>query len=490
MILVLEGGDDITALTRPHGRKQGPGCGVSPHRRPLHPRARVAILTAVTETHVAAAEPATSSPPHGAGAAILTLGFAGAVGMWALGYVGRLPGLLELPPAFLGVGFLAAFLAVGVVAGRRLGSVGAGGAAGAVAGAINVMIFLSARQGVGGAVAVAGSIGAGALLGALGAALGRRGHAPAREPSTTWAGRFGAVAATATLLLLAVGGLVTSHDAGLAVPDWPNTYGSNMFLFPLERMTGGIYYEHAHRLFGALVGLTTMTYMALVLATDERRAVKGLAVLAFALVVTQGVLGGLRVTGKATLSADAAQLAPNLTLAVVHGVLGQLFFAVLLALAALTSRTWRQAAPPSPRDSGETDLALAGWFVAAVAVQLLLGALLRHFHMEASWHISMAVVVLTLGGFTGVRAWGYHADLPILPRLGLALAALLCAQLFLGIAALVVTTLERPAGERVRFEIPIATAHQTIGAMILGAAVLVRLWTGRLVAPAPETAAP
>jgi hypothetical protein len=210
--------------------------------------------------------------------------------MWALGYVGRLPGLLELPPAALGLGFVAVFLGAGAVAGRRLGRVGAGAAAGAVAGAINVLIIASVARGAG-ALAIIGSVGAGALLGAVGAGLGRRGGEPALEPSTTWTGRFGIVVSCATLLLLAVGGLVTSHDAGLAVPDWPNTYGSNMFLFPLERMTGGIYYEHAHRLFGALVGLTTLTFMALVLSTDERPHVKGLAVLAFVLVVTQGVLG-------------------------------------------------------------------------------------------------------------------------------------------------------------------------------------------------------
>lgn len=423
---------------------------------------------------MAAPELATSSPPRRDGAAILTLGFAGAVAMWALGYVGRLPGFLELPPAALGLGFVAVFMAVGAVAGRQLGRVGAGAGAGAVAGTINVFIIASVAPGARALLAVAGSIGAGAVLGALGAAVGRRGTTPAHEPSTTWTGRFGIVTAVATFLLLAVGGLVTSHDAGLAVPDWPNTFGSNMFLFPLERMTGGIYYEHAHRLFGILVGLTTMTYMGVVLATDERRGVKGLAVLAFVLVVTQGIIGGKRVDP------------PILALAVVHGVLAQLFFSLLLVLAAVTSRTWREAPPPSPRASGETDLALAGWFVAAVAVQLLLGALLRHYHIQASWHVSMAVAVITLGGFTGVRAWGFHADLPILPRLGLALAALLCAQLCLGIAALVVTTLERPPGERVRFEIPIATAHQTIGATILGVAVLMRLWLGRLVGVTPE----
>lgn len=411
--------------------------------------------------------------------AVLTLGFGGAVAMWTLGYVGRLPDLLELDPSVLGLGFVGILLATGALAGRWLGRVGPGALAGAVAGAINLLIIASVARGS--ALALPGSIGAGALLGALGALAARRPEA-APLPAAAWTGRFARVAVVATLLLLAAGGLVTSHDAGLAVPDWPNTFGSNMFLFPLERMTGGIYYEHAHRLFGALVGLTTVTFAGLVLATDDRRWVKGLALLAVVLVITQGVLGGLRVTGRLTLSAAAEDLSPQLGLALVHGVLGQLFFAGLVVLAAATSITWREAPPAAPRPSGETDLDLGAWFVAAVVVQLVLGALLRHYKIDPTWHVCMAVVVITLGGFAGVRAWGLYADLPVLRRLGLALAHLVALQLLLGIGALVVTTLERPDGGRVAFHAPIATAHQTTGAVILGCAVLLRAWLGRLVA--------
>ncbi len=424
-----------------------------------------------------------TSSPHD-GAAALTLGFGATVAMWALGYVGRLPDLLELPPPVLGIGFLVIFLAAGAVAGRCLGRVKIGAIAGAIAGGINLLIFASVstiRHDMG-ALAVPGSIGAGALLGAIGARLALRRDA-VRAPEAAWVGRFGQVTAVATLLLLAVGGLVTSHDAGLAVPDWPHTYGSNMFLFPLERMTGGIYYEHAHRLFGALVGLTTMAYMVLVLVTDERRLARALAVLAFVLVVVQGIMGGLRVTGKPTLSAEAADLSPQLALAVVHGVTGQLFFALIVALAAFTSITWRRAPAPEPRPSGETDLALGSWLLAAVVVQLVLGALLRHYHIDPTWHICMAVAVVTLGCFAGVRAWGHHGDLPVLPLAGATLAVLVVLQLLLGVGALVVTTLDRPDGTRVAWEIPLATAHQTTGALILALAVLVRLWLSRLVSP-------
>jgi heme a synthase len=244
-----------------------------------------------------------------------------------------------------------------------------------------------------------------------------------------------------------------------------------MFLFPLERMTGGIFYEHAHRLFGALVGLTTMTLLAL--AHLERRPwVRPLAWAAFVLVVVQGVMGGVRVRDT------------SVGLAVAHGITGQVFLALLLIIAALTSRTWTSAPPARPRPSGETDLSLGAWLVGAVAVQLALGALVRHLHIEPTWHICMAVVVVTLGGFAGVRAWGlYGGDEPTLRRLGLGLAHALGLQLLLGIAALALTMLERPAGQYVVGEVPITVAHQTLGATILGLAVLLRLWLGRLVAP-------
>src|SRR6476660_6115790 len=69
--------------------------------------------------------------------------------------------------------------------------------------------------------------------------------------------RFAFFSALLTLGLLGAGGLVTSHEAGMAVPDWPNTYGYNMFLFPVSKWVGGILYEHSHRLMATCVGLLT-----------------------------------------------------------------------------------------------------------------------------------------------------------------------------------------------------------------------------------------
>ena len=88
---------------------------------------------------------------------------------------------------------------------------------------------------------------------------------------------------------------MTSAEAGLAVADWPTSFGYNMFLYPFSRMTGGIYYEHAHRLLGALVGLTTLVLALFLQRVETRRWVRRLGWAALLMVVVQGVLGGLRV---------------------------------------------------------------------------------------------------------------------------------------------------------------------------------------------------
>ena len=97
--------------------------------------------------------------------------------------------------------------------------------------------------------------------------------------------------------MVRVGWCERSTGTGLAVVDWPNSFGYNMFLYPFSRMTGGIYYEHAHRLFGALVGLTTVVLAAMLQVRDARPWVRRLGWATVALVGIQGLLGGLRVTG-------------------------------------------------------------------------------------------------------------------------------------------------------------------------------------------------
>ena len=152
-------------------------------------------------------------------------------------------------------------------------------------------------------------------------------NAKTYHPALCW---FIVATAVATFLLLGLGGLVTSHEAGMSVPDWPNTYGYNMFAFPVSKWIGGIFYEHTHRLLASGVGLLTAILALWLWCRDARRWMRWLGVLAFALVALQGVLGGLRVT----LAMDQ--------LGIVHGALAQSFFVLICALALFTSRSWME----------------------------------------------------------------------------------------------------------------------------------------------------
>jgi cytochrome c oxidase assembly protein subunit 15 len=139
---------------------------------------------------------------------------------------------------------------------------------------------------------------------------------------------FAVLTAVATFLLLGAGGLVTSHEAGMSVPDWPNSYGYNMFAFPFSKWTGGIFYEHTHRLWASVVGLMTTILAVWICLKDSRKWIKWLGIIGFLLVVAQGVLGGLRVTMHMN------------SLGIFHGVIAQTFFALTCAIALFTSRFW------------------------------------------------------------------------------------------------------------------------------------------------------
>ncbi|MGD0350173.1 MAG: COX15/CtaA family protein [Verrucomicrobiota bacterium] len=194
-----------------------------------------------------------------------------------------------------------------------------------------------------------------------------------------WLHRFIMVTAIATFLLLGSGGMVTSHEAGMSVPDWPNTYGYNMFLFPVSKWMGGIFYEHTHRLLASGIGFLTTVLVVWLWFKDSRKWMRWLGVLAFVLVALQGVLGGLRVT----LHLDK--------LGIVHGALAQLFFVLVCALALFTSRWWQnqgRAGSPQPADgamgtSRPTDKNLRTLVLATtvlIFLQLILGATMRHQH--------------------------------------------------------------------------------------------------------------
>jgi len=218
--------------------------------------------------------------------------------------------------------------------------------------------------------------------------------------SMNWLNRFAWLTCVATLLLICSGGMVTSKNVGLAVPDWPTTFGYNMFLFPVSKWVGGILFEHTHRLMGSLVGFLTIILAVWLWLREDRRWVRGLGVIAVVGVILQGILGGLRVT----MMKDQ--------IGIFHACVAQAFLGLLVFIAVVTTRFWVSigdrmpamdgGAPATPRLNckseilGSRDLlpplssrsapimALAIAITAAIYVQLALGATMRHQHRDLS----------------------------------------------------------------------------------------------------------
>lgn len=179
--------------------------------------------------------------------------------------------------------------------------------------------------------------------------------------------RIALLGALSTFLLIVVGGLVTSKGVGMSVPDWPTTYGYNMFLFPYSKWVGGIFWEHSHRLIASGVGLITLILAAVTFWKESRSWVRWLAVIAVIAVILQGVLGGLRVT----LYKDQ--------IGIFHALLAQSFFGLLLIITAVTGRGF--LAGKWTRDPAAGSLRwLAVLALLLTYFQLGVAATIRHQH--------------------------------------------------------------------------------------------------------------
>lgn len=184
--------------------------------------------------------------------------------------------------------------------------------------------------------------------------------------------RFAWFTAGATVLLICSGGMVTSKGVGLAVPDWPTTFGYNMFFFPFSKWVGGIFFEHTHRLIASAIGFLTIILAVWLWRSSAERWLKTLGWLSLAAVILQGILGGLRVT----LLKDE--------IGIFHACLAQAFLGLLVVIALALSPTWRRLAQSRPVASGKSltifVLAISGLIYA----QLALGATMRHQHRDLS----------------------------------------------------------------------------------------------------------
>lgn len=277
-----------------------------------------------------------------------------------------------------------------------------------------------------------------------------------RANYSPWLHRIARLTAGATFLLIVIGGIVTSTDSGLAVPDWPTTFGYNMFLYPLSEMVGGILYEHSHRLMGSLVGILTIGLLVLILAKDSRKWLKWLGLAALIAVIVQGVLGGLRVT----------QI--NRNFAIVHACLAQAFFALLCGIAWFTSRDWRQDIKTTTGETARKLRRLSLITTCLIYIQLIFGAILRHTGSRLDAHLLFAFLV-ALHIFLLARRMlvvdsesdGIGQSMPLL------LLGLLVVQLMLGTGAFFAKLTAFGETFAAALTVTITTAHVAVGALML-----------------------
>ncbi|MCS7315082.1 MAG: COX15/CtaA family protein [Bryobacterales bacterium] len=293
------------------------------------------------------------------------------------------------------------------------------------------------------------------------------------EKRTTWLHRYALLTAVATFLLVAAGALVKSQEAGLAVPDWPLSFGQLM-----PPMEGGVLYEHGHRMIGALVGLLTVGLTVWLWRSAVPRWLKRLGLAASIAVIVQGVLGGLTVLLK---------LPPAISIS--HAMLAQLFFSAIVIIVRATSAEW-SVAPEPMEDTGTPPLKLLAWLgPPAIVVQLLLGAAYRHKVLGIVPHIAGALAVAALIFMTGIAALGLASGDKPLARDARRLLWLTGIQIVLGIAAYLSRILLDEASQPHPWMVTFTVAHVAVGALVLATSFVLAAETERTVRRAPAASA-
>lgn len=289
-------------------------------------------------------------------------------------------------------------------------------------------------------------------------------------------GRFAWVTVLAAAPLMFIGGLVTSTGSGMAVPDWPTTFGSNMFLYPLgPRVPQDIYLEHSHRLFGTLVGCATLVLGLWTALSPLRGTLKVWCGGVFALVCVQGLLGAFRVIQNERIAA------------LVHGALAQVIFAGLAAGAVYLSAAHQAARLEEPLARARRARILATSAMHGLILQLLLGAVYRHLrHVHVLYtHIAVAVLVTgaaAVAGMVALAVANAHPDRRWSKLLRISAgSSIACVglQFVLGWAAFGIGTQQQATASTV-LEALVRTSHQANGALLLALTTCVFLLTRRL----------
>ena len=311
-----------------------------------------------------------------------------------------------------------------------------------------------------------------------------------RQPISPWPHRLAWALACATFLLLYAGGTVTTYNAGMAVPDWPTTEG--YWFYPLPKWLAAdwdVFLEHGHRMLALLVGLITIALAVALWRLDPRKGMRWLGVAALAGVVSQAVLGGLRV------------LAGEMLLAKIHGCTGPLFFVLSAALVTLTSPRWHESRTPNKLPAARRLHGLALASTVALYLQIVLGAQLRHVSPVGvpGWFNLWVWLKLILAGLILLGVIWLLVDVmrragaeAMLVRRASLLVGLFSVQLLLG-AATWVTNYAWPLWFKTyvwpwsytvvaegRLQAVTTTVHAAVGSLSLVAALSLVLWSRRL----------
>jgi cytochrome c oxidase assembly protein subunit 15 len=279
--------------------------------------------------------------------------------------------------------------------------------------------------------------------------------------------RFAVFLALSTFLLILAGASVTSNDAGLSVPDWPTSFGS---LYRIPPMVGGVKFEHGHRMVAQFIGLLTIVLALWTQRVDRRAWMRAHPRAALATVIAQGILGGITVL---------FYLPPAVSTA--HATLGQTFFCIVISMALFTGRGWVQAAPVLIAESERPRLTtLSVLAVAAVYLQLILGAAFRHSGMKLLPHLVGAVAVTAVLLWTSVRVLSQYRRTPQLRQPAVALLVLLFVQLSLGFGSYLTRIEWGKGAPRPGMSMVLTTtAHVAVGALLLATSVILAIQARR-----------
>jgi heme a synthase len=260
--------------------------------------------------------------------------------------------------------------------------------------------------------------------------------------------RFSLLVALCTLALVTAGGLVTSNDAALAVPDWPLAWGR--LVPPLE---GGIRYEFAHRLLALVVAVLTAVLAFWMRARESRPWMRKLAWWALAAVLAQALLGGALV-----------KLVDPKVLAVAHASLAQVCFGLTVAIAA-----------GYYADCGAGGGLVPRLAVAVLFAQAVLGAALRHHAIGLAWHIGGAIAAAAIAMWASLGLLIRHLEDGKMPRSAVVLLVLTGVQIFSGFAAYAARAAAIDDPQPMPLTVWTTVAHVVLGALVFSSAIVLAM---------------